>query len=343
MTKKASWSFLLFLALAARIDAADAGSPTTGDAAGSWKPAAAAAYLDGRANWWVNWTKSQRDHGTSCISCHTALPYVLSRSILKGELREGTSPQALDTMLNNVRKRVSLWKDVQPYYLDAKAGPGKSKESRSTESVLNALILASEDRRTGHLSSLTRDAFDDAWALQIPSGPDAGAWDWQVFHLAPWEAVESRYAGATWMALAVGWAPDHYQRNRKIAENLKPLRSYLERNYTGQTLMNKVGVLWASEFVRGLLTADQKRSLLAELRAKQKQDGGWNLASLGAWTRSDHTEQDEESDGLATALIALALKDSSHHDKQALEARQSGLAWLRSHQEAKEGSWRAFL
>ncbi len=90
------------------------------------------------------------------------------------------------------------------------------------------------------------------------------------------------------------------------------------------------------------LRREEKRALLAELRAKQKQDGGWNLASLGAWTRSDGTEQDTESDGLATALIALALKENSQHDKKALEARQSGLAWLRGHQDEKEGCWHAY-
>ena len=41
----------------------------------SWSPQAAAAYLDGRADWWASWPQAARDHGTFCISCHTAATY----------------------------------------------------------------------------------------------------------------------------------------------------------------------------------------------------------------------------------------------------------------------------
>ncbi|MDQ6701317.1 MAG: hypothetical protein M3Z36_14145, partial [Acidobacteriota bacterium] len=41
----------------------------------SWDAKAAAAYLDGRASWWATWPTAARDHGTFCVSCHTAVPY----------------------------------------------------------------------------------------------------------------------------------------------------------------------------------------------------------------------------------------------------------------------------
>ena len=44
----------------------------------TWNRKAAAAYLDQRATWWTTWPNAQRDHGTFCVSCHTALPYALS-------------------------------------------------------------------------------------------------------------------------------------------------------------------------------------------------------------------------------------------------------------------------
>ncbi len=91
---RASWSLLLCLWLGGRSDAAEATSSANRDDTRAWNAAAAAVYLDGRATWWVNWTKSQRDHETSCISCHTALPYLLSRSVLKNNLPEETSPHA---------------------------------------------------------------------------------------------------------------------------------------------------------------------------------------------------------------------------------------------------------
>ncbi len=39
------------------------------------------------------------------------------------------------------------------------------------------------------------------------------------------------------------------------------LRSYLERNYAQQPLMNKIGLLWASGSMRGVLTARGKARL----------------------------------------------------------------------------------
>ena len=44
-----------------------------------WNLQKAAAYLDQRADWWMNWPRAARDHETFCISCHTAVPYALSR------------------------------------------------------------------------------------------------------------------------------------------------------------------------------------------------------------------------------------------------------------------------
>ena len=134
-------------------------------------------------------------------------------------------------MLNNVVRRVTLWNDVEPFYKDGKAGPTKSIESRSTESALNALILASYDARSGHLREITRQAFANAWALQRHTGDNAGAWIWLNFHNAPWESNESEYHGAALAALAAGIAPDGYIRDRAIQSNIKELRGYLRREY----------------------------------------------------------------------------------------------------------------
>src|ERR1700721_1744625 len=51
-----------------------------------WDVASAAAYLDGREAWWMSWSGAARDHGTFCVSCHTAMPYFLSRAVLRKEL-----------------------------------------------------------------------------------------------------------------------------------------------------------------------------------------------------------------------------------------------------------------
>jgi squalene-hopene/tetraprenyl-beta-curcumene cyclase len=323
---------LAFVCLAKGSSAVDA--PTT------WSAVAAAKYLDSRATWWQNWPRSQRDHQTVCVSCHTMLPYALSRPKLGVALGQKDVPGPELSMLQNVRKRVSLWGEVEPYYVDAKSGPGKSKESRSTEAVLNALILASDDAEQQRLSPITRTAFNAAWALQIKSGDHAGAWDWQVFHLAPWEAVESQYQGATFMALAVGRAPGGYGKDPAIQANLQLLKSYLRREYASQPLLNRIVLLWASGEFPGLLSNKDKLLLIDDIVKQQQPDGGWSLTSLGNWVRSDHTPQEKDSDGYATGLITLALKQA--HIRYHQEAWRTGRTWLEQHQNKEDGSWRAY-
>jgi squalene-hopene/tetraprenyl-beta-curcumene cyclase len=306
------------------------------DAAPKWSATAAAKYLDQRAAWWETWPASQRDHQTVCVSCHTILPYVLARPKLSAVLAETNVAAPERTVLENVKKRVSLWQEVKPYYSDEKSGAGKSKESRSTEAVLNALVLASNAAGEKHLDAMAQAAFRAAWALQIQTGDRAGAWDWQVFHLAPWEAVESQYQGATFMALAVAWAPGHYRADPGIQANLRLLRSYLKREYASQPLLNRIVVLWASAKLPGLLSGKEKRELVETILKQQQPDGGWSLASLGTWTRSDHTPQKTGSDGYATGLITLALAHT-HARRARLMARD----WLETHQNGEDGSWRA--
>jgi squalene-hopene/tetraprenyl-beta-curcumene cyclase len=311
---------------------ASRGAPT-------WNSAAAERYLDARAEWWVTWKDSQRDHGSVCVSCHTMLPYVFSRPVLRRELHQSALSPSEQIILASVQKRVSLWNEVQPYYLDEKFGPGKSIQSRSTESVLNALVLSSRDAGRNEFSALTRKALDAAWALQLQSGESAGAWDWQVFDLAPWESADSQYQGATFMALAVAWGPKNYRDSGQIQPNLQLLRSYLKRELAQEPLLNRAVLLWATSNWPDLLASDDRRQLADQLIAQQRADGGWNLASLGSWTRSDHTPEDASSDGYATAIATLALKQFSA--AQYKDSWKKGRKWLETHQR-DDGSWRAY-
>lgn len=74
---------------------------------------------------------------------------------------------------------------------------------------------------------------------------------------------------------------------------------------------------------------EQRRAVVREIVAKQRSDGGWNLASLGNWTRSDGTAQETESDGYATGLLTLALAGKSK--KSCEQALASSREWLRTH------------
>jgi squalene-hopene/tetraprenyl-beta-curcumene cyclase len=176
--------------------------------------------------------------------------------------------------------------------------------------------------------------------LQLKTGKCAGAWDWQVFHLSPWEGVESQYQGAALMALAVAWAPGSYIKDPAIQPNLRSLRSYLKREYASQPLLNRTVLLWASGKSPGLLSKAEKREVINSLEKRQQTDGGWSLASLGNWSRLDHTPQETKSDGYATGLIVLALEHAqSRRDR---DAYRKGREWLESHQNRNDGSWSAY-
>ena len=225
-----------------------------------------------------------------------------------------------------------------PFYSDANNGPGKTAQAHSTEAVLNAVVLASYDARQGHLRPITRTAFDAAWALQLSSGDSAGGWLWQDFHLAPWESNQSAYQGAALLAVEVGKAPGGYADEPGVQPHLQRLREYLRRQYAAQPLINQVYVLWASAEVPGLLSAEERKTLIQQIESLQQSDGGWKLASLTQWKRLDDSVEPSESDGLATALCVLALERSSGGSSDATLKR--GVAWLEQHQE-KDGEWRS--
>jgi squalene-hopene/tetraprenyl-beta-curcumene cyclase len=309
--------------------------------AGSWNQKSAAAYLDQRVGWWMEWPRAARDHETFCVSCHTAVPYALSRPLLRKALGEKATSPNERKLLDNVTKRVRLWKEVAPFYSDADRGVYKTVESRGTESVLNALILANNDSQSGQLSNDTRTALDNMWAEQQTAGDKKGAWLWLRFANEPWEADDSDYYGATLAAVAVGTAPGNYRAKPEIQNNLKLLREYLNRECAAQTTINRVVLLWASVKLPGLLQAETQKAIITELLGKQQPDGGWSLSSLvGSWKRNDGTPQEAKSDGYATGLITFTLLQTglSREDPQQKQA----LAWLANNQNKTQGFWPAY-
>ena len=312
-------------------------SPAEGAA---WNGKAAAAYLDGRLTWWMGWPQAARDHETFCVSCHTVATYAMGRPALRSALGEpGPSPTER-RMLDNVLKRVRMWKEVAPFYPDATRGVPKTAESRGTESILNALILTRYDEPGGKLSPDARLALDNMWAEQLKTGEAAGAWPWLQFHNAPWEG-DSQYYGATLAAIAVGIVPGNYGSSPEIQNGMKLLREYLVRERDSQTLMDRVILLWASAKVPGLLTRAQQKDIVDEALSKQQADGGFSLSSfVGAWKRNDKTPLETKSDGYATGVVTLALQEAGVGRDQPQMKR--GLAWLTLNQEKTDGRWLAY-
>jgi len=303
----------------------------------AWSPAKAAAYLDKRSTWWISWPSAARDHGTFCVSCHTATPFALGRAALRGALGEsGPSPNE-QKVLASVTKRVQMWHDVEPFYTDQARGLPKASESRGTESILNSLILVSRDVPTGHLSADARLALDNMWALQIKAPDMNGAWAWLQFHNAPFEG-DSQFYGNCLAAIAIGSAPDGYQNEEKVQDGIKLLRGWLQKNMEAQTPLDRVVLLWASTKLTGLLTPEQQLKIVTDTVAKQREDGGFNMAQMiPGWTRHDKTPENESSDGYATGVVAYALEQVGA--PQGKPALAKALAWLQRNQIESDGRW----
>lgn len=315
----------------------------------SWNPQKAADYLDRRERWWTNWPNATRDEGTFCISCHTAVPYALARPALRQELGEELPADNEKALLSNVRKRVRLWNRIGPFYGGGHNGQVKATESRATEAVLNALVLASSEAATGSLTSDTQSAFDDMWALQVRSGSQRGAWPWLNFGNEPFEASDSTFYGASLAAVAAGTAPEHYRDAAAVRESLSELFAYLNRESSRQSALNRVVLLWASARLPGLLDKNRRQSILDEIRNSQQAGGGWSLASL-AWNwkssdlfsllrlsvHADSTPMNPKADGYATGLVVFALEQIGFSRDDPGVRR--GLAWLEQNQNP-DGSW----
>jgi len=301
----------------------------------AWNAKAAAAAMDARQTWWAAWPNAQRDRGTFCVSCHTALPYALARPALRTSLGERQPSAAESALVENVLKRVRQWNEVAPFYPDQTRGIPKTSESRGAESVMNAAVLATRDGQQGTLSADTRTAFANMWALQMKTGELSGAWAWLNFHLEPWEADASPYFGAAIAAVAIANAPGGYASSAEAQDGVKALRAHLVKQLDRQHTFNKLMGLWASAKLTAALTAEQHRAIADEAFGKQQADGGWSMSTLGPWKRSDGSEQDTASDGYATGVATLALQHAGLGSDPRVK---KGLQWLVQHQETS-GRW----
>jgi len=298
-----------------------------------WDAKAAASYLDQRMEWWSTWKGAARDHGTFCLSCHTAVPYALARPALRATLAEPAAAAPERQLTDDVRRRVRLWGEASPLYADRNGAEG-----RGTEAVLSALMLAWGDARSKRLSADTIAAFDHMWAEQHASGDSVGAWSWANSDLSPWEDSDAQYYGAALAALAVGIAPESYQSRPQVQAPLQLLLNYLVREYPAQSLHNRLILLWAGTKLPGLLDADQRQSLIAQVLGVENRDGGWSLSTLVRKSGKGNTLlTDPDSDGYATGLVTLVLEQAAM-PVAAPEVKRS-LTWLARNQQGHSGSW----
>ncbi len=301
-----------------------------------WNARRAAQYMDSRQKEWVAFPIATRS-GAVCVSCHSGLPYLLSRPALRQTLRENTGPTLYEGLLVSSMRATVFRTDGNDLLPGIKGH--LADQVYGAQVVLAALVLAMDDARRGKLSQEGEKAFDRMWSLQVKTGPDKGAWLWSDFDLDPWETKDSAFYGAALAALATGVAPAEYQSRPEIRENVAALTTYLREGQTMQPLHNRLYLLWASSKVPGLLPAADKQSILDELWRKQEADGGWTIAALGQWKTRDSAPVTAGSNSYATALAAFAIGQAGIQRTHPGLAK--ALAWLKTHQDREGGYWAA--
>ena len=117
---------------------------------------------------------------------------------------------------------------------------------------------------------------------------------------------------------------------------LNKIRQYL-MNTPPINLHQRSMLLLGSLHVDDIMTEAERKTLVADLFAVQKQDGGWNIVSLGHWKRHDGKPDDtQSSDGYGTGFSIYVLRQAG---VPADDPRiQAGIAWLKANQRAS-GRW----
>src|SRR5438128_11605070 len=166
-------------ALLMGLTASGVGSQEAAAEHGGWDREGAAKYLDERMDaWFANAKRLRTGQGeTTCVSCHTVVPYALSRPVLRRAMHVNTRTPQEVRLREGVTRRVETYDAHQPFYDSSEV---QKTESRGTEAVLNALILSSADAERGRRgpSEPTRKALRRWGEGQRPEGvldwPDIG-------------------------------------------------------------------------------------------------------------------------------------------------------------------------
>lgn len=264
----------------------------------------AVRFLDSAA---LDWQKTRQ-----CFTCHTNFAYLMARPHVSADIPAHRQVRAYAEELV-----VQRWRQKGPRW--------------DAEVVCAAAFLAMNDAATtGKLHPVTRAALDRMWTLQRADG----GWNWLKCKWPPMESDD--HYGVTLAVIGAGIAPEGYAETEAAQAGLARARRYL-REQPPPTLHHKAMLLWASTLVEGILTAEERQTVVSELLALQQPDGGWGLATLGDWARADGSQQDKQSsDGYGTGFVIYVLRLAGLPAQH--EQIQRGVAWLKTNQRAS-GRW----
>ena len=274
----------------------------------------AMSFMDGVA---VNWGNRYE-----CVTCHTNGFYLTSPAALFKDRPDFQKVQ------DQAREYARSWPSMESVHAN-------DSYLEDTYAVATAAFLSiSELETSGELSELTTEILDRAWRLQEPDG------HWANWIVCNWPPFESDYHfGVTLMAIVGGMAPESYMQTKVAHDGMLRLRTYLAKNEPAH-VHNRGMMLWAARHVDGLITIEQQRTWVQELRDLQRDDGGWASGTLGNWRQRDGTETNPwvhiESDGYGTGFVTFILMQAGVPASD--PAVQSGIAWLRANHRAR-GYW----
>ena len=274
----------------------------------------AMSFMDGVA---VNWGNRYE-----CVTCHTNGFYLTSPAALFKDRPDFQKVQ------EQAREYARSWPSMESVHAN-------DSYLEDTYAVATAAFLSiSELETSGELSELTTEILDRAWRLQEPDG------HWANWIVCNWPPFESDYHfGVTLMAIVGGMAPESYMQTKVAHDCMLRLRTYLAKNEPAH-VHNRGMMLWAARHVDGLITIEQQRTWVQELRDLQRDDGGWASGTLGNWRQRDGTETNPwvhiESDGYGTGFVTFILMQAGVPASD--PAVQSGIAWLRANHRAR-GYW----
>ena len=259
-----------------------------------------------RANvWWSSWPTAARDHETSCVSCHTALPYALARPALRDSLTRPRRPVPSGGDRRRHQARAALERS-RAVLSDQTRGLPKPASRAAPRRSSNAVILATRDAHAGRPERRRARALDNMWALQFRTGDQTAAWAWLNFHNEPWEANDSpRFFGAALAAIAVGRAPGGYAAARESGSR-QALRGYLTQGEERSRWSTARCCCGRRRHSRICSSAEQRSRRSSTLLRRQGDDGGWSPASLGSVeARRDSTPLERRATATRPASFRL--------------------------------------
>jgi squalene-hopene/tetraprenyl-beta-curcumene cyclase len=248
-----------------------------------------------------------------CFTCHTNISYLIARPHVSADAPAHREVRKYAEELISLR-----WEEVGTRF-DAEV------------IAIGAAMSLNDAASTKKLHPLTRVALDRMWTAQRPEG------DWKWPTRCGWPPMETdEHYGVTLAAIAAGSAPGDYAKTPAAEAGLAKIRKYL-REHPPVNLHHKAMVLWASTCVNDLMTTDERKACIAELKAAQKTNGGWAFAQLYPWKRADGKEQDlVTSDGYGTGFTIFVLRKAGVPVDDPAIAK--GVAWLKTNQRAS-GRW----